>query len=69
MSKRLARRYPHPGEMTLAVLGGKWTTVILTCLKNGECRYCELRRRLPGLSTYQTSNSGLMATHSVAHDV
>lgn len=50
MSKRLARHYAHPSELTLAVLRGKWTCAILSCLEDGACRYAELRRRLPGLS-------------------
>ena len=50
MSKRLARQYAHPSELTLAVLRGKWTCAILSCLDGGACRYAELRRRLPGLS-------------------
>jgi DNA-binding HxlR family transcriptional regulator len=50
MSKRLARQFAHPSELTLAILRGKWTSAILSCLEDGACRYCELRRRLPGVS-------------------
>lgn len=50
MSKRLARQFAHPSELTLAILRGKWTTAILSCLDDETCRYCELRRRLPGVS-------------------
>lgn len=50
MSKRLARQFAHPSELTLAILRGKWTSAILSCLEDDACRYCELRRRLPGVS-------------------
>ncbi|SRR5579875_248683 len=50
MSKRLARQFAHPSELTLAILRGKWTGAILSRLERGACRYGELRRRLPGLS-------------------
>ena len=50
MSKRLATHYHCPTEFTLAVLGGKWKTVILSYLKERPCRYAELRRLVPRLS-------------------
>ena len=77
MSKRLARRYPHPSELPLAILRGKWTTSILDCLDDRACRYCELRQRLPGLSDkmltkrlQELSRAGLVSrlTSSVPDD-
>jgi DNA-binding HxlR family transcriptional regulator len=50
MAKRLATYYHCPTEFTLAVLGGKWKTVILSYLKERPCRYAELRRLVPRLS-------------------
>jgi DNA-binding HxlR family transcriptional regulator len=37
-------------EFTLAVVGGKWRTVILAWLKEAPHRYGELRKRMPGLA-------------------
>jgi DNA-binding HxlR family transcriptional regulator len=42
--------YGCPVEFALDVLGGKWKSVILARLKQGPCRYSELRRLIPGLS-------------------
>lgn len=42
--------YGCPVELTLAVLGGKWKTVLLAHLKGGPQRYRDLRERVPGLS-------------------
>ena len=50
MGKRLAKYFHCPTEFTLAVLDGKWKTVILSCLKERPCRYAELRRLVPSLS-------------------
>jgi DNA-binding HxlR family transcriptional regulator len=50
MAKRLPKRFNCPTEFTLAVLGGKWKTVILCYLKERPCRYAELRQLLPALS-------------------
>ena len=49
-AKRLASYFHCPTEFTLAVLGGKWKTVILSYLKERPCRYAELRRLVPRLS-------------------
>lgn len=48
--KPIRGSYGCPVELCLAVLGGKWTTVILAWLKEGPLRYGELRRLTPGLS-------------------
>ncbi len=50
MSKRLAKAFNCPTEFTLAVLGGKWKTVILCYLKLRPFRYSELRALHPNLS-------------------
>jgi DNA-binding HxlR family transcriptional regulator len=50
MGKKLASYFHCPTEFTLAVLGGKWKTVILSYLKERPCRYAELRRLVPRLS-------------------
>jgi DNA-binding HxlR family transcriptional regulator len=50
MRKRLAKQFHCPTEFTLAVLDGKWKTVILSYLKERPCRYSELRRLVPSLS-------------------
>jgi DNA-binding HxlR family transcriptional regulator len=50
MGKRLASYFHCPTEFTLAVLDGKWKTVILSYLKERPCRYAELRRLVPRLS-------------------
>jgi len=70
VSKRLATHYHCPTEFTLAVLGGKWKTVILSYLKERPCRYAELRRLVPRLSDKILSErlrdltrSGLVARH------
>src|SRR5215472_9388294 len=50
MGKRLARYFHCPTEFTLAVLDGKWKTVILCYLKERRLRYAELRKLVPRLS-------------------
>jgi DNA-binding HxlR family transcriptional regulator len=70
VAKRLATYFHCPTEFTLAVLGGKWKTVILSYLKERPCRYAELRRLVPTLSDKVLSErlrdltrSGLVARH------
>jgi DNA-binding HxlR family transcriptional regulator len=50
MARKLPRSFHCPTEFTLAILGGKWKTVILCFLKERPCRYAELRKLLPKLS-------------------
>jgi DNA-binding HxlR family transcriptional regulator len=50
MAKRLPKNFNCPTEFTLAVLGGKWKTVILCYLGQRPCRYSELRAFIPDLS-------------------
>ena len=49
-SRQSRTRYSCPVEFSLAVLGGKWKTVILAHLKQAPLRYSELRARIPSLS-------------------
>lgn len=50
-ASRLSRsHFSCPVELSLAVLGGKWKTVVLAHLKQGSLRYGDLRARTPSLS-------------------
>ena len=44
------RPFACPIEAMLAVLGGKWKSVILFHLSAGVQRFGELRRRIPGVT-------------------
>lgn len=46
----MSRAYGCPVELALALLGGKWRTVILARLKEGPQRYADLRRLVPRMS-------------------
>lgn len=46
----MPKRYHCPVELAVDVVGGKWRTVILAHLKEGERRYGELRRLMPDVS-------------------
>jgi DNA-binding HxlR family transcriptional regulator len=50
MGKRLPKFFNCPSEFAMEVLGGKWKTVILCFVKEGPCRYSEIRRLAPNLS-------------------
>jgi DNA-binding HxlR family transcriptional regulator len=50
MTRVLPKRFLCPTEFAIEVLGGKWKTVLLGCLKERPLRYGELRRILPNLS-------------------
>lgn len=50
MTKKRQTSFHCGSEFTLAVLGGKWKTVILCYLTLGPFRYSELRKLLPALS-------------------
>ena len=44
------RSYACPVELSLSVVGGKWTALVLWHLRGGTRRYGELRRAMPGIS-------------------
>jgi DNA-binding HxlR family transcriptional regulator len=48
--RRDRNHFSCPVEVSLAILGGKWKTVILAHLKEGPLRYGELRARIPSLA-------------------
>ena len=50
MAKKLPKFFNCPSEFAMEVLGGKWKTVILCFVKEGPCRYSEIRRLAPTLS-------------------
>lgn len=50
MPKKLAKAFNCPTEFSLAILGGKWKTVILCYLKQRPLRFAELRTLMPKLS-------------------
>lgn len=73
MAKRLPNYFHCPTEFTLAVLDGKWKTVILSYLKERPCRYAELRKLVPRLSDKvlterlrDLTKSGLVVRQGVA---
>jgi DNA-binding HxlR family transcriptional regulator len=64
------RLYGCPVELTLALLGGKWKTIILARLKGKRLRYAELRRMIPNLADkvlsqrlYELEDAGLVKRH------
>jgi DNA-binding HxlR family transcriptional regulator len=72
MGKRLPAYFHCPTEFTLAVLDGKWKTVILGYLKERPCRYADLRKLVPRLSDkvlserlHDLTSSGLVVREAV----
>jgi len=72
--KALPRHFGCATEFTLAVLGGKWKTVILCYLKQQPLRYGELRSLLPKLSDKvlterlrELEQAGLVARSTLPH--
>ncbi len=47
MYKFKGKEYPCCASLTMGVIGGKWKTVILFHLREGELRYNELRKEMP----------------------
>jgi DNA-binding HxlR family transcriptional regulator len=48
--KKMHKTYGCPVELSLALLGGKWKSVIVARLKDRPLSYGELRRFIPNLS-------------------
>jgi len=69
MANKLPKSFHCATEFTLAVLGGKWKTVILCYLKQRPMRYSELRKLLPTLSDKVLTERlrDLMSSGLVAH--
>jgi DNA-binding HxlR family transcriptional regulator len=44
------RSYSCPVELSLSVVGGKWTVLVLWHLRGGTRRYSEIRRAIPGIT-------------------
>ena len=47
MYKFKGREFPCCTSLTMGIIGGKWKTVILFYLLEGELRYNELRKKMP----------------------
>ena len=47
MYKFNGKEYPCCASLTMGIIGGKWKTVILFHLIDGELRYNELRKEMP----------------------
>lgn len=74
MAEKMQGHFTCPTEFTLAVLGGKWKTVILCYLHQRPCRYSELSQLLPALSDKVLTerlrdlmNSGLIVRRKGTH--
>jgi DNA-binding HxlR family transcriptional regulator len=50
MAKGLPKSFECATAFTVAVLGGKWKTLILYYLNQRPCRFSELRKLMPALS-------------------
>ena len=40
----------YPARRLLALIGDKWTPVVIYCLASGRQRFSALQRRIPGIS-------------------
>jgi len=69
MRRKMKKSFSCPSEFTLAVLGGKWKTILLCYLKQRPYRYAELRRLVPALSDKMLTErlAELVAFGLVAH--
>ncbi len=50
MSAKRPKQFHCPVEITLAVIGGKWKTLILWHLRGDKKRFAELRRLMPNVT-------------------
>ncbi|MBI3557284.1 MAG: helix-turn-helix transcriptional regulator [Deltaproteobacteria bacterium] len=50
MSAKPPKKWNCPVEVTLAVIGGKWKTLILWHLRGDKKRFTELRRLMPNVT-------------------
>lgn len=64
------KKYPCSVSLVMDLVGGKWKTVILAHLKDGEKRYSELRKEIPNvtertlsLQLKQLESDGLVSRH------
>ncbi len=69
MRRKMKKSFGCPSEFTLAVLGGKWKTILLCYLKQRPYRYAELRKLVPTLSDKMLTErlADLVAFGLVAH--
>ena len=60
--------YNCPGELTAALIGGKWKIILLYNLRRGPLRFGELKRRSPGITpaTLTGQLRQLEAAHLIA---
>ena len=66
----MVRRYGWPVELSLELLGGKWSVVLLARLKQGPHRYGDLRKLIPGISDKMLTQRlrDLVASGLLVHD-
>src|SRR5689334_10477366 len=57
MTSRLQRQFSCGVELALALVGGKWKSVILAHLKREPLRYGDLRRKIPAVSDKMLAQS------------
>jgi DNA-binding HxlR family transcriptional regulator len=51
------KQFNCPGEMTLALIGGKWKIIVLWLLRKGPQRSGKLKSSLPGITSTAFSNA------------